>query len=136
MLTWSLGCAPDRRREVRDHLVGVHVRGGARAGLEHVDRELVVELAGGDAVGGGGDPLGELGSSRPSSALTRAAAPLIRPSQRITGSRDGSPEIGKLATALVVSPPHSCSLALHAHRTFLSRLFVTSNASSKRGDYT
>src|SRR5581483_10013373 len=40
-----------------DHLVGVHVRGGARAGLEDVDRELVVELPGRDAVGGGGDPL-------------------------------------------------------------------------------
>ena len=41
-----------------DHLVRVHVRRGARAGLEDVDRELVVELAVGDAVGGGGDALG------------------------------------------------------------------------------
>ena len=47
-------------------------------------------------------------SSRPRSALTRAAAPLIRPSQRITGTGIRSPETGKLATALVVSPPHSC----------------------------
>ena len=36
--------------EVRDHLVGVHVRGGAGAGLEDVDRELVVVLAGGHLV--------------------------------------------------------------------------------------
>ena len=47
--------------EVGDHLVGVHVRGGARAGLEDVDRELVVVLAGGDRVSGFGDPLGEVG---------------------------------------------------------------------------
>ena len=44
-------------RERRDHLVGVHVRRGAGAGLEDVDRELVVELAGRDPVAGGGDPL-------------------------------------------------------------------------------
>ena len=48
-------------------------------------------------------------SNRPSSALTRAAAPLIRPSQRTTGTGIRSPETGKFATALVVSPPHSCS---------------------------
>ena len=47
--------------EVRDHLVGVHVRRGAGAGLEDVDRELVVVLAGGDRVAGGGDPLGDVG---------------------------------------------------------------------------
>ena len=43
MLTWSLACTP--RRRAGDHLVGVHVRRGARAGLEHVDRELRVVLA-------------------------------------------------------------------------------------------
>ena len=46
-------------------------------------------------------------SSSPSSALTRAAAALIRPSQRATGVGIGSPETGKLAIALRVSPPHS-----------------------------
>ena len=46
--------------EVGDHLVGVHVRGGARAGLEDVDRELVVVLALGDRLAGGGDPLGDV----------------------------------------------------------------------------
>src|SRR5581483_1074219 len=51
-------------------------------------------------------------SSFPSSAFTRAAAALIRPSQRTTGTGTGAPEIGKLATALVVSPPHSCSFSL------------------------
>ena len=49
-------------------------------------------------------------SSSPSSAFTRAAAALMRPSQRATGAGIGSPETGKLATALRVSPPQSsCS---------------------------
>ena len=47
--------------ETRDHLVGVHVRARAGACLEDVDRELVVELARGDAVAGGGDALCHLG---------------------------------------------------------------------------
>ena len=49
-------------------------------------------------------------SSRPSSAFTRAAAALIRPSQRATGAGIGSPETGKLSIALAVSPPHSSAL--------------------------
>ena len=44
-----------------DHLVGVHVRGRSRAGLEGIDRELVVVLALGDLVAGTGDALGEVG---------------------------------------------------------------------------
>jgi hypothetical protein len=46
--------------EVGDDLVGVHVRGGARAGLEDVDGELVVKLTGGHLIGGGGDPGGQV----------------------------------------------------------------------------
>ena len=46
-------------------------------------------------------------SSSPSSAFTRAAVPLMRPSQRTTGSGTRSPDTGKFATAFVVSPPHS-----------------------------
>src|SRR5436305_954445 len=45
--------------EVCEHLVGVHVGGGAGAGLEDVDRELIVMFAGGDRVARGGDPLGQ-----------------------------------------------------------------------------
>ena len=51
-------------------------------------------------------------SSRPRSALARAAAPLIRPSQCATLAGIGSPETGKLATALSVSPPQSFSVAM------------------------
>src|SRR5689334_17733793 len=46
-------------------------------------------------------------SRSPSSAFTRAAAPLMRPSQCATDAGIGSPETVKLATALRVSPPHS-----------------------------
>ena len=48
-------------------------------------------------------------SSMPSSPLTRAAAAFSRPSQRTTGTGTRSPETGKFSTALVVSPPQSCS---------------------------
>ena len=46
-------------------------------------------------------------SSSPSSALARAAAPLMRPSQRTTCTGTRSPDTGKLSTALLVSPPQS-----------------------------
>src|SRR5918911_46390 len=46
-------------------------------------------------------------SRRPSSPFTRAAAALIRPSHRATGVGIGSPETGKFAIALRVSPPHN-----------------------------
>src|SRR3954471_21297346 len=51
-----------------------------------------------------------LSSSRsPSSPFARAAAALMRPSQRATEAGIGSPETGKLTTAFVVSPPQSSS---------------------------
>src|SRR5262245_30210032 len=51
-------------------------------------------------------------SRSPRSALTRAAAALIRPSQWATGAGIGSPETGKLETALSVSPPQSCRFSV------------------------
>ena len=47
--------------QVGDHLVGVHVGGGAGAGLEHVDGELVVVLAARHLVGGCGRALCQVG---------------------------------------------------------------------------
>src|SRR4051794_39628904 len=46
-------------------------------------------------------------SRSPRSAFARAAAPLMRPSQRTTATGTRSPDTGKLATALRVSPPQS-----------------------------
>ena len=46
-----------------------------------------------------------LGSSLPRSAFARAAAPLMRPSQWMTEAGTVSPEMGKLSTAFLVSPP-------------------------------
>jgi hypothetical protein len=44
--------AEDLGRAVGDDLVGVHVRARARPGLEHVDGEVLVELAVGDLLRG------------------------------------------------------------------------------------
>ena len=69
MLTWSLGCtgffepmhaAQHLDRAVRDHLVGVHVRLRAGAGLPHDQREVLVELAVDHLLRGGDDGLAEL----------------------------------------------------------------------------
>src|ERR1700744_2565019 len=60
-------------------------------------------------------------SSLPSAPLASAAAPLIRPSQRTTGTGTRSPETGKLSTALVVSPPQSCSPAVVSASTLKVR---------------
>ena len=69
-------------------------------------------LSGGDLVGGGGDPLGQTRVEQPQlDAFTRAAAPLIRPSQCTTATGIVSPETGKLSTALRVSPPQSSAIA-------------------------
>src|SRR6266700_242940 len=61
-------------------------------------------------------------SSRPSSPLTRAAAALIRPSQRATDTGIGSPETGKFSTAFRVSAPQSsCFVAVSATFRTLAR---------------
>src|SRR6201999_523839 len=60
-------------------------------------------------------------SSLPRAALASAAADLIRPSQRTTGTGTRSPDTGKLSTALVVSPPQSCSPAVVSASTLKVR---------------
>ena len=60
MFTWSLGWAPSPARLAITSLAFVFVR-RARAGLEDVDRELVVVAAVCDLVGGRRDPLGHVG---------------------------------------------------------------------------
>jgi len=46
---------------VRDHLIGVHVRLGARTRLPDDQREVVVQLAFDHFIGGGDDGVGQLG---------------------------------------------------------------------------
>ena len=40
---------------VGDHLIGVHIRGGAGAALDHIDYKLLVQLAGNQIIAGLGD---------------------------------------------------------------------------------
>ena len=53
------------------------------------------------------DPLGELGVEQAEIGVHARGVALDGPSQRTTRSGTRSPEPGKLATAFVVSPPHS-----------------------------
>src|SRR5690242_16115507 len=73
-------------------------------------------------------------SSRPSSAFARAAAPLMRPSQRTTATGTRSPDTGKFATALRVSPPHSSSVVSRVMPTTLALRRLRRSASGRRGD--
>ena len=106
-----------------DDLVRVHVRARAGAGLEDVDRELVVELAGGDAVAGCGDPLrlvgveqAELGVRARGGGLDPAEPAGHGDGNRLTGdgevvhglARLGAPELavfGRLAHAASLAVP-------------------------------
>ncbi|MNF89850.1 hypothetical protein D3C84_723890 [compost metagenome] len=49
VLVLALGVAHGLQGDVGDHLVGVHVGRGAGAALDHVDHELLVEVAAHDA---------------------------------------------------------------------------------------
>src|SRR5436190_16784427 len=64
------------------------------------------------------------GSSLPSSALTVAAAPLMRPSQWMTEAGTVSLEIGKFSTAFFVSPPYS---------VFLGGMYGAYSSATERG---
>jgi hypothetical protein len=91
--------------ERRDHLVRVHVRARARAGLEDVDRELVVELAGGDPVAGGGDALGDVGVEQPEVGV-RARGGGLDPAEPVRDRRGiGSPETGSSRRLLGLAAP-------------------------------
>ena len=83
-------------REVRDHLVGVRVRRGAGAGLEDVDRELVVVLARRHRVAGGRDPLADRGVEQAELGVDPRRGGLDPPQPAHDGDRNGLPgdEIG------------------------------------------
>src|SRR3954453_7160510 len=123
MLTWSLGCAPPPARlaitslafmfdEVPEPVWKTSIGNWSSWRPSAISSPPGGERSATPGVGRAGPPAA-IGSptdesSRPSSAFTPAVAPLMRPSQRTTGSGTRSPDTGKFATALVVSPPHSC----------------------------
>ena len=118
-------------RERRDHLVGVHVRRGARAGLEDVDRELVVELAGRDPVAGGGDPLGLLRVEQPELGV-HARRGGLDPAEPARHRRPGSARRrpGSCRSPCAVSPPQSSSAR---SRSRLMRSSLASQLAERAG---
>ncbi len=88
-----------------DHLVGIHVRRRARAGLKDVDRELVVELAVRDAIRGGGDPARlllveelELAVDECGGRLDPAEPPRHRGGDRLAGDGEVGDRLAGLAS--------------------------------------
>ena len=73
------------------------------------------------------------GSSRPSSALTRAAAALMRPSQRTTPTGMPRPETGKLSIALRVSGPTAHSIRCPSGVVGRSRLHLRARHRPRQG---
>ena len=113
--------------EAGEHLVHVHVAARARAGLEHVDRELGVVLAVGHLFGRGRDRVGEIWSwVHAERRLTDATAALMRASASICAALERSPEIGKFSTARWVcgSPPRVGGHAHLSHRVALDALLA------------
>ncbi len=97
--------AHNLRGAVGDDLVGVHVRRRARPGLEHVDGELVVELAGDDFVGGLDDAVRLVVGIVSRSRFACAAAFFTTPSARTNRRPKVMPEMGKFSTARWVCAP-------------------------------
>ncbi len=69
----------DLRRPVRDHLVGVHVGRGARAGLKDIHDELAVVPSVRDFLGGLADRLGDPGIEQTEVAVRLRGRPLDQP---------------------------------------------------------
>ena len=121
---------PLERVDVPRQLAADRVLNGSRGFAEIAARHAIAEAASDTADPGVDRQHGVIGgkeehpmrsafsaSSSPSSALTRAAAALIRPSHCATEAGIGSPETGKFTTAFDVSAPQSsrgkvCSLTV------------------------
>ncbi len=87
----------------RDHLVRVHVARRAGAGLEHVDRELVVPVAPGHLGRGVVDRLGQIVGEHPQLGVDHRGAALDRgqrPDQLVVDPLAGDRGVGHLALAL------------------------------------
>ena len=91
---------------VRDHLVGVHVRGGAAAGLEDVDPEVVVEQPVGDLAGRRHDGLRERRVEQAEVGVGPGGGPLERPEDPEVPARQTEVADGeRLDRALGLGPP-------------------------------
>ena len=102
--------------EGRDHLVRVHVRARAGAGLEDVDRELVVELARCDPVACLGDALGDVAVEEPEVGV-RARRGGLDPAEPVRdGRRDRLARNGEVRNGFRgLSSPQLPSLGGAAH---------------------
>lgn len=140
------GAAQPGAGEVGDHLVGVHVRGGAGPGLEHVDREVGVVPAVDDLLRRGRDRVRDVLLEDPEPALAMAAARLTCPRAAMWCGERPRPEIGKFSTARWVwadqrasrgpgpppwcrarcgSPRPAASLLLHSSPSTFATILVT-----------
>jgi hypothetical protein len=98
-----------------DHLVRVHVRARAGAGLEDVDRELVVVLAARDRVSGGGDPLGLVGVEQPELGVRARSGGLDPPEPPRDGNRNRLTGDGKIGDRLPRLPAPQLPLNPRTH---------------------
>jgi hypothetical protein len=90
---------------IGDHLVHVHVALRAAAGLPDAQREVVVELAGGDLIRGADDEIGQSGLSLPRSWFTSAQAFFSVPKAWITSSGIRSSPMSKWISDRAVCAP-------------------------------
>ena len=79
--------AQQLERAVRDHLVGVHVGGGARAPLDHVDDEMLVVPAGAQLLRRGDDRVPDRGVEQ-AQLRVRAGRGLFDGRQRVDQGRE------------------------------------------------
>ena len=103
-------------RERRDHLVRVHVRARARAGLEHVDRELIVELASCDPVACRRDALSDVRIKQSKVGVHASCRSLDPPEPTCNGGGDGLAGNGEVRYRLLrLCAPESLRLGRFRH---------------------
>ena len=107
ILVFAFAVAEQFERAVGDDLVGVHVRRGARAALDHVHGKLFVQLAGDDFVARGRDGVRALRIEHAEFGVRAAAAFFTNASARTKCSkcRNGMPESGKFSMPRRVCTP-------------------------------
>jgi hypothetical protein len=125
-------------RDGGQHLVGVHVRGCAGAGLEHVDRELRVELTLGHPISRRDDTVGQFGVDHAQFGVDHRGRRLDlrervhkRRRQRLPGDRE------VLHSTLGLRPPQCVAGHLDlAHRVVLDPVLhvVTHTSRVRRSD--